>query len=429
MKRVLVGFGFGPIQSGLFVSEAYRSGKFDRIVVAEIDAELVAALRAAKGCYHVNIAGHDELEKEEIRDVRFLNPLEQQDRDELIESLAEAAEIVTSLPSVKFYTSGGETSPAGLIAQAIVRNPDGQTIIYTAENNNHAAEVLTQSVEDFLTNDPKFKKIDLSRRFQALNTVIGKMSQVVRGQKKIESLKLTPITDGIDRAFLVESFNRILVSRCRLENFQPGIDVFLEKDDLLPFEYAKLYGHNAIHALLAYLARLRNLTQMSQLLQHGDLIEIARQAFINESGTAMIHKYGSLGDPLFTDQGYREYAEDLLTRMTNPYLNDAVARAARDPIRKLGPDDRIFGTMCLALDEGIQPEQMAIGALAGLDVLVSNPGEYDLPQKQTQTWRDLDRDQIRSLLKWLWKDTQNRHLDTVSRLLKEAKTPLQRLID
>ena len=34
--HIFTGFGFGPIQSGLFVNEAYDSKRFDRIVIAEI---------------------------------------------------------------------------------------------------------------------------------------------------------------------------------------------------------------------------------------------------------------------------------------------------------------------------------------------------------------------------------------------------------
>ena len=47
--------------------------------------------------------------------------------------------------------------------------------------------------------------------------------------------------------------------------FARGITAFIEKDDLLPFEEAKLYGHNAIHALIGYLAHERGLTLMSQV--------------------------------------------------------------------------------------------------------------------------------------------------------------------
>ena len=48
-EHIFTGFGFGPIQGGLFVKEAFQSGNFARIVVSEIDAKLVGAVRANKG--------------------------------------------------------------------------------------------------------------------------------------------------------------------------------------------------------------------------------------------------------------------------------------------------------------------------------------------------------------------------------------------
>ena len=55
------------------------------------------------------------------------------------------------------------------------------------------------------------------------------------------------------------------------------------------------------------------------------------------------------------------------------------SQAARDPLRKLSQTDRIFGTMSLAIDHGIEPANMAVGALAGIDLLLKNPDVYNLP--------------------------------------------------
>ena len=49
-RRTFVGFGFGPIQTGLFLSEAFASCRFGRLVVAEVMADLVAAIRGAVLC-------------------------------------------------------------------------------------------------------------------------------------------------------------------------------------------------------------------------------------------------------------------------------------------------------------------------------------------------------------------------------------------
>ena len=135
---------------------------------------------------------------------------------------------------------------------------------------------------------------------------------------------------------MVEEFNEILVSRCDISDFRPGIEIFIEKEDLLPFKEAKLYGHKAIHALMGYLGSLRGYSKMTELKNDKDMMQIARDAFINDSGGALIGKYSHFGDELFTEAGYTKYAEDLLERITNPYLDDAVQRAARDPMRKLG---------------------------------------------------------------------------------------------
>lgn len=252
----------------------------------------------------------------------------------------------------------GGASVASLIAAGLENSKAKGTIIYAAENNNHAAEVLQEAVE-------KERRKAPTAKFEFLNTVIGKMSQVVVEPDEIKKMNLKPIAEGIERAFLVEAFNKILVTKCHVENFAPGIEIFNEKEDLLPFEEAKLYGHNAIHALLAYLGMAKGYEKMTELKDDDELMKIARDAFINESGAALIRKYGDLGDELFTEAGYRDFADDLLDRMTNRYLIDTTARAGRDVVRKLGYNDRIFGTMVLALEQGVEPEKNGDGSSGG----------------------------------------------------------------
>ncbi|NLH17387.1 MAG: hypothetical protein GX455_12485 [Phycisphaerae bacterium] len=404
MRHCMTGFGFGPIQSGLFVAEAFASGRFDRIVISEIDVDLVAAVRANKGRYAVNIALSDRIEVRNIEGIELLNPNDPDDQNRLSDALCQSTEMVTSLPSVSFYTAGDDRSVAALIADGM-RDRPLPAIVYTAENNNHAAEILCEKVGSFLGRP-------VPSNIQFLNTVIGKMSQVVTDPAVIRRMNLEPIVPGLNKAFLVESFNRILVTRTTIPGFQPGIEVFIEKDDLLPFEEAKLYGHNAIHALLAFLAAFRGLSRMTDVAGDQRIMEIARKVFLDESGTALTRKYARLGDPLFTKSGYRAYAEDLLTRMTNPWLNDTVERAARDPIRKLAPNDRIFGTMSLALEYGIEPKNMAFGALAGLISILRQPQACPLPDSLRFSAADpIPRSDLRSLIRWVWGDQTPRFAD------------------
>ena len=351
-SRTFVGFGFGAIQGGLFLYEAFRSGNFDRLVVAEVLPDVVAALRRSGGRYRVNVATPTGLEVHEVTGIEALNPKDPSDRVALLAALGEASEICTALPSVDFFSSVAPLLADGLRAPAV---------IYTAENNNHAAELLEAAVRRLNT--------ALPAQHQFLNTVIGKMSGVVTATGN-----LAAITDGLPRAVLVEQFNRILITQISLPGFHRGIEVFSEKPDLLPFEEAKLYGHNAVHALLGYLAHQRGYQFMSDIAGDAELMRLGRAAFLEESGPALIARRGGL-DPLFTPAGYQAYAEDLLCRMTNPWLSDAVVRIIRDSRRKLSWNDRLIGTMRLALDAGIQPERFAKGAAAAFELFAKEvPG-------------------------------------------------------
>jgi mannitol-1-phosphate/altronate dehydrogenase len=290
-EHQFVGFGFGPIQGGLFAKEAFQSGNFTRIVVAEVDSMLVNAVRANKGTYYINVAKSDGVEVIKVGNVILLNPNVSDDKQTLLKVLAESTEIATCLPSVQFYESGAENSVTSLIAEGLRNSKAQATIIYTAENNNHAAEILERTVT------AKIGTLS-QKRVQFLNTVVGKMSRVVTTAAEIEKRKLKTITQDINRAFLVEEFNRILVSRTQIADFKPGIEVFIEKEDLLPFEEAKLFGHNAIHTLLGFIGEARGATSMKQLKKDKDVMQIARSAFLNECGAALVKKHAHLGDEL-----------------------------------------------------------------------------------------------------------------------------------
>lgn len=369
--RTFVGFGLGAIQSGLFLHEAQASGHFKRLVVAEVAPETIRQVRDNRGIITVNIAHGDHIEAAHVGPIEVYNPAAEADRRILVEALASAQEIATAVPSVTFYCSHSGPDAicrilaAGLEEKASSGGP--RAVVYAAENHNHAAEILREQV---LAAIPPTAHKDVLRQVRFLNTVIGKMSGAISGLAEIQSLGLEPLAPGSQRAFLVEAFNRILVSRIHFDDpgFTRGITTFIEKDDLLPFEEAKLYGHNATHALGTYLGALLGAQRIAGLSAVPGMMAFLRRAFIEESGAALIQRYKGV-DPLFTPEGYAAYADDLLERMINPYLADTVERVGRDPERKLGWDDRLVGTIRLCLSAGIHPGRYALGAAAALAYL------------------------------------------------------------
>ena len=365
-KRTFVGFGFGAIQAGLFLYEASRSGAFGRLVVAEVVPDVVAMLRAAGGQYTVNIAHRAGVEAAQVGPVEIEDPAQAADRARLIEAIAAAEEISTAIPSVAYYTSDRPASLHRVLAEGLRRKiqADGPpAVIYAAENHNHAAEILEAAVMDVI---PAPERDALRARVRFLNTVIGKMSGVLTDPADIAAQALQPVTPGGGRAFLVEEFNRILITRIDFDApFERGIAVFAEKADLLPFEEAKLHGHNAVHALAAYVGALRGAEHIANLPALPGMMDFLRAAFLDGSRAALIRKYQGV-DALFTPQGYAAYADDLLERMVNPYLRDSVERVGRDPLRKLGWDDRLIGTLRVVMAQQVTPRRFALGAAAAL---------------------------------------------------------------
>lgn len=364
MSAVCVIFGFGPIGAGLFARETLRACPDARVVAVEADAALVRALRAARGRYGLNVAERDGRRAEMLGPVEPRLISDPQDRAAVAEALALLREGATALPSVDFYTRGAP-SVADLLAEAADRKAQHpalpSAIVYCGENHNHAAELLAEAVA-------RRRKTGGDGRIEFLNTVIGKMSRVVADPAEIRRSSLVPAADGIERAWLVEAFNAILVSRPRTPHAPRLISAFAEKDDLLPSEEAKLYGHNAVHALIGFLAAERGIARLAAACAVPEIAAAARAAFLEESGAALCRKHAGR-DPLFTEAGWRAYAEDLLDRMANPHLDDDIARVIRDPLRKLGWNDRIVGTMRMALAQGITPRHFARAAASALRYL------------------------------------------------------------
>lgn len=341
---IFLGIGLGPIQTGIFLSGAEQGG-IKRKVIAEVDSKLRDAINNDGGKVSINIAGKDKIYPETINGVEVYSPIDAKEIEKLIDAAAEADEIATALPSVKFFTQVAEW-----LRKGFQKNPDKYRIIYTAENDNHAAEKLQEAI------GVNFKNTHY------LNTVVGKMSGVITAAD-CKTRSLLPLSQNADRGHLVEEFNRIFISSA------PGVENrkvknLHVKENLYPFEEAKLYGHNAIHLLLALLGKKEGKAYMSELKDCPELIEFARTAFINESGKALCKKWAGV-DELFTEKGFKAYADDLIERMTNPFLTDAIERISRDLNRKLSWNDRVIGTIRVALDQGVKPVHIAHGAVIG----------------------------------------------------------------
>ncbi|MBP7050015.1 MAG: hypothetical protein KBE65_03280 [Phycisphaerae bacterium] len=129
----------------------------------------------------------------------------------------------------------------------------------------------------------------------------------------------------------------------------------------------KIFTNNVGHAALAYLGYLRGHTYIYETFDD-DFVRSVFDGALDETTEALLRRY-----PADLDRReHIEFRKDVRIRFGNPLLKDTVARVARDPIRKLGRDDRIVGAAELCRSEGIYPDRIATVCAAAL--------RYDHPE-------------------------------------------------
>ena len=368
MAGVFLGIGMGPIQTGIFFDGAEAAG-FDRICAAEVNKELITAVRENRGQITINIAGKDAIKQKVISNIEILNPLVPDDLEKLVNIAADADEISTALPSAADY------SKISWLSKAFKKKPGKKRLVFTSENDNYAAEKLKNRLA-----------LDL-KNTEILNTVIGKMSSAP-APSAYNSATLSPLVPGLDLAHLAEEFNNILISSPRYT--ESRLSCLHPKKNLLPFEEAKLFGHNAVHFLIGLLAREKGISSMAQVRDNKGIMNYARSAFIEESGKTLIKKCGG-ADEFFTSAGFTAYADDLLERMTSRFLCDPVERVCRDMERKLGWNDRVIGLIRTALSGGIIPYKFIAAAALGLARLYS--GKTTVENDVKKIWGEWSEEQ------------------------------------
>ncbi len=175
--------------------------------------------------------------------------------------------------------------------------------------------------------------------------------------------------DGNPMRVCVESYGYLPVDKDAFKGEIPDIKNMVP---FSPFDFylkRKLYIHNMGHATCAYLGDLLGLEYIYQSIDKDEVYIIVRGA-MEESARALSKKYGVALDEIML------HIQDLLLRFTNAALKDTCKRVGGDPARKLSPADRLIGSSTLALQNGITPAYIAIGAAAGLHrYLAENGGE------------------------------------------------------
>ena len=136
-----------------------------------------------------------------------------------------------------------------------------------------------------------------------------------------------------------------------------GLVVYASAEELEKQWLAKLYIHNTPHCIAAYLGFLCRKTWLHEGMSVLPIRKIVGGAMLEMC--EMVEKLYTL-DKEFV----RWYSQKELQRFCNPLLYDPLVRVAREPFRKLAPDNRLIGAAQLALSCGIVPSHTTRGIIS-----------------------------------------------------------------
>ena len=121
----------------------------------------------------------------------------------------------------------------------------------------------------------------------------------------------------------------------------------------------KIYTNNTSVATVAYLGRLLGKTYVAESANDPQIEPILDGVYA-EINQALVKGLG------INEESQLAFSKRAKAKYTDPDIIDVVTRIGRDPIRKLGPEDRFIGPMTIAINAGVEPKNIALGCAAAL---------------------------------------------------------------
>ena len=157
----------------------------------------------------------------------------------------------------------------------------------------------------------------------------------------------------------VESFSEWIVDQTQFKGQVPAVTGMELTGNLIAFVERKLFTLNTGHCITAYLGALAGYRTIREAIADAAIQEKVRRA-MQQSGEVLVRRYG------FDRQLHHAYIEKILGRFANPYLVDEIDRVGRQPLRKLGADDRLIKPLLGALEYGLEHDALLEGIAAAL---------------------------------------------------------------
>jgi mannitol-1-phosphate 5-dehydrogenase len=337
MTKSALMFGAGNVGRG-FLGQLFSESGYG-VVFVDIDEPLIAALNTRRG-YTIRLVEDDWAEEVTVAPVRALHA---EETDAVARALAEA-DLAATAVGVRALPHIAPLVAAGVARRAEEGVPAPLNII-VCENLKDAAAIFRRMVGDHL---PAARHAYLQTHIGFVDTVIGRMVPPPTPQMRAHDPSL----------IVVEPYKELPVDRRGFVGPVPEIAGLEPADDFTFYMARKLYIHNCGHAILGYLGHLRGHDFGTQALEDPAIRPLFERALAeSKHGIAAAHGV----DPARLET----YIGDVTRRLANRALGDTIFRLAHDPLRKLGPEDRLVGAARLVEKAGGTPDALSWGIAGG----------------------------------------------------------------
>ncbi|TFK47475.1 mannitol-1-phosphate 5-dehydrogenase [Heliocybe sulcata] len=349
-QKKAIHFGAGNIGRGFIGPLLVQSGY--HVVFADVDAHVIDELNA-KHSYEVHIldnaaapGAEDVPKKKERREsIDSVSGILTTHMDQVIREFED--------PNMQIVTTAVGPPILEKIAPAIAKGLQGRRRVHGGVLNVIACENMVHQTT--LLKDLVLKHLDADDAAWAETHV---------GWANCSVDRIVPPAQGFGDSHPldvgVEDFYEWAVDENALKKdgeVQLPLAGMKLTQDLEGYIHRKLFTLNCGHAITAYLGYLKGHQTVDQAIKDPQIRDIVKGA-LEESGYALVKKHG------FNEEEHQEYIAKTISRFENPNLKDDVSRVGRQPLRKLGREDRLLGPAYLAKQYGIPVPDLLRGVAA-----------------------------------------------------------------
>ena len=324
-------FGAGKIARGFVGHLLYLSG-IEFTFVEKVDT--LADLINERGQYTVHILG-DESKNTVVKGAKALKFSQ---GEEIAEAIAQADCVFDAVGGKNL----GEIVP--FLTQGIERraqvNPKPMNIV-TCENWKLPADILRKGISETIAEE--------YRAFFEENVGI---TEAVIMRSAIEA---TP--EWLEKDPLVvnaQDFWEFPYDASRLKTPLPQ-EMICQKPiyEFTGFLERKFYTYNAANGTASFVGALLGYKYIADAAHDERILKLLDGVY-KETATALSKKHK------FPFEEQWAFTRTSLHKLQDRNIVDYIERNARDPMRKLGPDDRLVGSARLCLEYGVKPENLAV---------------------------------------------------------------------